>query len=220
MNLNIFNGLPQYVRITILSQIRRLLSTLIFSYEDREDLIQELLLFYLKRFYNVHDVDEALVVHSIKQYATNLLTQRYHRRDFLYSSLADYDADEEFSFEENTETRLIVSEIMNCAEPKEKEIVKRILCGDSIDQISRDLHVSKKTIYGFFEKMRKKDHTVYVTEEIRKIPVIYLLDLEMSALDRLEKMVRDEVKRTSLALEWIQGIKNIKKASKDGGQNG
>ena len=156
MNLNIFNGLPQYVRITILSQIRRLLSTPIFSHEDREDLIQELLLFYLKRFYNAHDVDEALVVHSIKQYATNLLTQRYHRRDFLYSSLADYDADEEFSFAENTETRLIVSEIMNSAEPKEKEIVKHILCGNNIHQISRDLHVSKKTIYGFFEKMRKK----------------------------------------------------------------
>ena len=68
--------------------------------------------------------------------------------------------------------------------------------------------------------MRKNDHTVYITEEIRKIPVIYLLELEMSALDRLEKMIRDEVKRTSLALEWIQGIKNIKKASKDGGQNG
>lgn len=68
--------------------------------------------------------------------------------------------------------------------------------------------------------MRKNDRTVYITEEIRKIPFIYLLELEMSALDRLEKMIRDEVKRTSLALEWIQGIKNIKKASKDGGQNG
>lgn len=68
--------------------------------------------------------------------------------------------------------------------------------------------------------MRKNDRTVYITEEIRKIPVIYLLDLEISALDRLEKMIQDEVKRTSLALEWIQGIKNIKKASKDGGQNG
>ena len=68
--------------------------------------------------------------------------------------------------------------------------------------------------------MRKNDRTVYITEEIRKIPVIYLLELEMSALDCLEKMIRDEVKRTSLALEWIQGIKNIKKASKDGGQNG
>ena len=68
--------------------------------------------------------------------------------------------------------------------------------------------------------MRKNGRTIYITEEIRKIPVIYLLDLEMSALDRLEKMIQDEVKRTSLALEWIQGIKNIKKASKDGGQNG
>ena len=68
--------------------------------------------------------------------------------------------------------------------------------------------------------MRKNDQTDYRTEEIRKNPVIYLLELEMSALDRLEKMIRDEVKRTSLALEWIQGIKNIKKASKDGGQNG
>ena len=55
--------------------------------------------------------------------------------------------------------------------------------------------------------MRKKDHTVYVTEEIRKIPVIYLLDLEMSALDRLEKMVRDEVKRTSLALNGYRALK-------------
>ena len=50
MKLNIFNGLPEYVRMTILSQIRRLLSTPLFSYEDKEDLTQELLLFYLKRF--------------------------------------------------------------------------------------------------------------------------------------------------------------------------
>ena len=156
MNLNIFNGLPQYVRITILSQIRRLLSIPLFSYEDREDLIQELLLFYLKRFYYAHDVDEALVVHSIKQYATNLLTQRYHRHDFLYSSLADYDADEEFSFAENTDARLVVEDIARYAEPKEMEFIERVLLGESIDQISRDLHVSKKTIYGFFEKMRKK----------------------------------------------------------------
>lgn len=68
--------------------------------------------------------------------------------------------------------------------------------------------------------MRKNDRTVYITEEIRKIPVIYLLVWKCLLSDRLEKMTQDEVKRTSLALEWIQGIKNIKKASKDGGQNG
>ena len=94
----IFNGLPEYVRITILSQVRRLLSTPLFGYEDREDLTQDLLLFYLKRFYVVpNPPDEALVVHGLKQYATNLLVKRYHRRDFLYSSLSDNDK-EEFSF--------------------------------------------------------------------------------------------------------------------------
>lgn len=68
--------------------------------------------------------------------------------------------------------------------------------------------------------MKKQERQVYITEEIRKIPVIYLLELEMSALDRLERQIRDEVRRTSLALEWIQGIKNIKNALKDGGRNG
>lgn len=68
--------------------------------------------------------------------------------------------------------------------------------------------------------MKNNEHQVYISEEIRKIPVIYLLELEMSALNRLERQINNEVRRTSLALEWIQGIKNIKKASKDGGQNG
>lgn len=72
---HIFDGLPEYVRITILSQIRRLLSTSLFNYEDREDLIQDLLLFYLKRFYSIPNLDEALVVHALKQYASNLLAK-------------------------------------------------------------------------------------------------------------------------------------------------
>jgi len=68
--------------------------------------------------------------------------------------------------------------------------------------------------------MKNNEHQVYISEEISKIPVIYLLELEVSALNRLERQISNEVHRTSLALEWIQGIKNIKKASKDGGQNG
>lgn len=68
--------------------------------------------------------------------------------------------------------------------------------------------------------MKRREQITYITEEIRQIPVIYLLDLEMSALDKLEQQIRHEVRRTKLALEWIQGIKCIKKASKDGGRNG
>lgn len=68
--------------------------------------------------------------------------------------------------------------------------------------------------------MKKHKQITYVTEEIRQIPVIYLIDLEMSALDKIEKQIKDEVRRTQLALKWIQGIKQIKMASKDGGANG
>ena len=147
---HIFDGLPEYVRITILSQIRRLLSTSLFNYEDREDLIQDLLLFNL---------DEALVVHALKQYASNLLAKRYHRRDFLCSSLADY-ADEEFFCFKNDESynhnQVVLAKIWSIASDKEKIVIQKILQGDSIDQISRDLHMSKKTIYKFFAKVRQK----------------------------------------------------------------
>ena len=160
MKLNIFNGLPEYVRMTILSQIRRLLSTPLFSYEDKEDLTQELLLFYLKRFYDVPDVDEALVVHALKQYATNLLVMRYRRRDFLYSSLADFEANEDFSYlntcTPDNDTRLLFIKIWELAEGREKVVVERLLQGDSLDKMSKEMHMHKKTIYKFFEKIRKK----------------------------------------------------------------
>ena len=70
--------------------------------------------------------------------------------------------------------------------------------------------------------MSKQEHYRYATEEVREIPVVYLLNLEMSMLDELEKKVRDEVRRTSLALKWVQGVKRIKSASKDdnGGRHG
>lgn len=159
MNLKIFNGLPAYVRMTILSQIRRLLSTPLFSYEDKEDILQDLLLFYLKRFYDVPNVDEALVVHAVKRHASDLLVKRYQRRDFLYSSLADY-ADEEFSYfksyESNYSDRTVLVKIWEIASDKEKIVIQRILQGDSIEQIAKDIHISKKTIYKFFEKVRKK----------------------------------------------------------------
>lgn len=70
--------------------------------------------------------------------------------------------------------------------------------------------------------MFTREKYTYATEEIRGIPVVYLLNLEMAMLNELEKKVRDEVHRTSLALKWVQGVKRIKLASKDddGGRHG
>ena len=159
MNLDIFEGLPKYVQIIILSQIRRLLSTSLFLVDDKDDLTQDLLLFYLKRFYQVPDPDEALVVHSIRQYATNLLGQRYRRRDFLYSSLTDYEVNGEFSFlntsDYDFETKVLMGEISKMTDDKEKKILQMISDGYSINQISANLHIHKRVIRRLFEKLRK-----------------------------------------------------------------
>lgn len=68
--------------------------------------------------------------------------------------------------------------------------------------------------------MKNKKHFVSVTEEIRNIPVVHLLKLEMFMLEMLEDRLRAEAKRTNLAIQWVQGIKRIKMATKDGEQNG
>ena len=137
-----------------------MLSTPLFSSDDKEDLTQDLLLFYLKRFYEIPDSDEALVVHSIKQYATNLLTQRYHRRDFLYSSLTDYEVDGEFSFlkasDYNFETNTLMVDIDKMTDAQEKKILQMIGDGYSINQIVAQMHIHKRVIRRLFEKLRKK----------------------------------------------------------------
>lgn len=68
--------------------------------------------------------------------------------------------------------------------------------------------------------MKKREHPKSATEEIRGIPVIYLLNFEMEALNELERKLKEELQRTQLAIKWIKGIKQIKLASKDGGANG
>lgn len=161
MKLNIFNGLPEYVRMTILSQIRRLLSTPLFSYEDKEDLTQELLLFYLKRFYEIPDVDEALVVHDLRQYALHLLDKRKRTRVHLTSSLDSDQSDGDFfcanlSTSTDNVRMLMAYEFLEKADtPKLKSAMRLIMEGESIDSVSRTLHISKETIYKFFKRMRE-----------------------------------------------------------------
>lgn len=65
---------------------------------------------------------------------------------------------------------------------------------------------------------RKKKH--YITAEIRRIPVAYLLNLEMTALDELEKRVEEEEKRSGLAKKWIIGLKRVKQSLKEGESHG
>ena len=158
MNLDIFSGLPRYVRLTVYTQIRRLLTTGLFNYEDQEDIAQDLLLFYLKKFYEVPDVDEALVVHALKQYASVMIRTRYRRRDYLHSSIEERELDEECSFfkqDNNFDARSDVLRIYAQCNEKERKIVQLIMDGETIAEISRKLGTHKQIIYRFLKKMKK-----------------------------------------------------------------
>lgn len=160
MNLDIFSGLPRYVRLTVYTQTRRLLSTQYFSYEDREDIIQDLLLYYLEQYYKVPDVDEALVVHALQLRSYKLLRKRKRTRAYLTSSL-DYETFNEDFFYGNESSydmavnRATIHDIFDKAENiKLKQTLYLIMAGYTVDQISLQLHISKRTIYSFFKKMK------------------------------------------------------------------
>lgn len=62
----------------------------------------------------------------------------------------------------------------------------------------------------------KKQNPTY--EKIRKIPVLFLLQMNRYTLKRLERQIKKEFERAQLALKWIRGVQRIKKSQ--GGKNG
>lgn len=160
MNRKIFNGFPQYIRITICAQIKKLLSTPYFGYDDREDIAQDMLCHYLYKFYEIPDVDEALVVHALRQYTLTLLDKRKRSRAHLTTSLDSDQSDGDFlcanlSTGGNNLRMLMAYEYLEKDIPKLKNALKLIMEGESVDSVSRVLHISKETIYKYFKKMRE-----------------------------------------------------------------
>lgn len=161
MNKEIFNGFPQYIRITICAQIKKLLSTPYFGYDDREDIAQDMLCHYLYKFYEIPDVDEALVVHDLRQYALHLLDKRKRTRAHLTSSLDSDQSDGDFlcaNLSTSTDyiRTLMAYEVIEKADtPKLKKALKLFMEGESIDNVSRTQHISKETIYKYFKKIHE-----------------------------------------------------------------
>lgn len=68
--------------------------------------------------------------------------------------------------------------------------------------------------------MSKFERKYNVSEIICRIPVIDLFDLENATLEQLEKKIKREVDKAFLALRWVRGVRSVKSACKNGGENG
>lgn len=159
MYRDVFSGIPEYVKITICSQVKKLTSTNYFtSANDKDDIIQDLLIFYIEQFYKKPIPSEAYVVTSLRNEAKKLIRTKVRKRFGLFLSLEDIDFGnglatdgQEFKqCEWNMLFRLMSTELSE----KEKSIISLILAEKSLDEIARTVHVSKATIYKLFEKIR------------------------------------------------------------------
>lgn len=152
--------IPQYVRTTIYSQIRRLLKYSCFNrQEDREDLIQELLLFYLELLREHPKLNEAYVVTSIKNCAANLLRTKVRKHFGLFSSLDDISAGElpiSTMDIENMDVQIVLNTITKRWTDKERHLVHLYINENySFNEICQLEHVSKATIFKVIEKLKK-----------------------------------------------------------------
>ena len=56
----------------------------------------------------------------------------------------------------------------------------------------------------------KKNKPAY--ERIRKLPVLTLIKMSWDELKKIEKDIKQEMNRATMALKWIQGIQRVKQS--------
>lgn len=156
----LFSDIPEYVRITIYTQTRRLFNYSFFdSSFDREDILQSLLVFYIEKFRNKDIPSESYVVTSINNEATRLIKVKMREHLDLLISLDDIVETSEFiDYSSNfhkKEFNMLISAISKQLDEREHIVLKMILEGKTLDCISKNIHISKNTIYKIFNKIKK-----------------------------------------------------------------
>lgn len=158
MKQNLTPVLPTHIQKFIKIQVARLIKTPFFGYQDREDLEQELWLFYLQKLKTLQNprVNEGFFFISIRNKALEIL--RAKRRQVHY---AQQYINEELvtSFEtnpiKNTENREVVSKILKYLTSKEQDCLLMIMGGANIRETGRLLNVSKESIYKILKKLKE-----------------------------------------------------------------
>ena len=160
MRNELFKGIPDYVRITIYSQTSYLMSfPFIYQSNDCDDIIQSLLLFYLSTFYRKKIINEAYVVASIRNEARRIIRTKVREHFGPCFSLDDIvDTSDEpiiYNFFDKYDIDFILSSCLKRLTDEENSIIDKIYQGYSLEEIAKEKHISKNTIYKIFEKMRK-----------------------------------------------------------------
>lgn len=160
----LFKGLPQNVVTYIKIQLRFLFSTGLFIYQEREDIIQDLVLFYLefikKRGSKIPD---NILFMAIKSKAMHLGRTRLREMQsgFLHKESLN-DMSESMGFE--LEDKFSLADIENKIEfedrrkfltEKQNQFIDLILEGEQVSKAMKKTNISHKVMDQIEKKLRK-----------------------------------------------------------------
>ena len=154
-------GIPPKIESYIRIHVASLYKTNLFHYQERDDLLQELALFYIERFYKKdEDVPDELLFIAIKRKAQQILRSRLSSMKsgvFFTESLNGMFAGEELDLPSNfcledLENQIDINMLTRPLSQKQKEALSLIFEGYSIDEVAKKLHMSRS----FLHRIRKK----------------------------------------------------------------
>ena len=156
-------GIPPKIEMYIRIQIARLHKTNLFQIQERDDLFQDLALFYLEHFYKKDaDIPDELLFIALRRQANHLIRSRLRSIRsgvFFNESLNGMFEDKGLEVTsdfclEDLENKIDINIKLESLSQKEKSIINLLLKGCSIEKITKTLHLSNSTVYKVLSKIK------------------------------------------------------------------
>ena len=156
-------GIPPKIEMYIRIQIARLHKTNLFQIQERDDLFQDLALFYLEHFYKKDvDIPDELLFIALRRQANHLIRSRLRSiRSGVFFNESLNSMSEENGIEirsdfclEDLENKIDINIKLESLSQKEKSIINLLLKGCSIEKITKTLHLSNSTVYKVLSKIK------------------------------------------------------------------
>ena len=156
-------GIPPKIEMYIRIQITRMLRTNLFQNQEREDLQQELALFFIEHFYKKDvDIPDELLFIALRRQANHLIRSRIRGIQsgvFFNESLNSMSEENGIEIRsdfclEDLENKIDINTKLESLSQKEKSIINLLLKGCSIEKITKTLHVSNSTVYKVLSKIK------------------------------------------------------------------
>ncbi|MBR2922304.1 MAG: hypothetical protein IKC10_03180 [Alphaproteobacteria bacterium] len=157
------SGIPPKIEMYIRIQIARLHKTNLFQIQERDDLFQDLALFYLEHFYKKDvDIPDELLFIALRRQANHLIRSRLRSiRSGVFFNESLNSMFEENGIEirsdfclEDLENKIDINIKLESLSQKEKSIINLLLKGCSIEKITKTLHLSNSTVYKVLSKIK------------------------------------------------------------------